>query len=192
MTDLERELRFASIMAGDLKEYLLSDTLYWSLSHPGPTSLPYPLGTIGGLLLRLRRLEAASDQLSPDQYTRLEEAKNKSSDLLQAWPIQREAKAVREIKARLQTWSAFLDDLSADIQRFNSEYATQAEGRSVLALLFPVAGHAADGQGFGARLNGLDDRLHMLVGSGDFVWDPIFETGFPRAEFPWLYVQARI
>jgi hypothetical protein len=191
MTDLDRELRFASIMAGDLKDYFLSDVLYWSLSDPGPASYPYPLGTIGGLLLRLRRLDSARDHLSPDQYTRLADASDKTTESLQSWIVQREAKAVREIKARLQTWSAFLDDLSADIHRFPSEYATQVEGRVILSLLFPVAGRAADGQGFAARLSNLDERLKSLCGPGDFVWDPMFESGFPRGDFPWLYLKAR-
>lgn len=191
MTDLDRDLRFVSIMAGDLKDYLLSDTLYWSLSDPGPAGHPYPLGTVGGLLLRLRKLDAVHGQLSPDQFMRLEQAATKTHDALDAWIVQREQKVAREIKARLQTWSAFLDDLSADAQRFRSEYATQVEGRVILSMLFPVAGKAADGQGFIARLNGLDERLRMVCGPGDFVWDPIFMSAFPRGEYSWLYVQAR-
>jgi hypothetical protein len=191
MTDLDRDLRFVSIMSGDLKDYLLSDVLYWSLSDPGPSSYPYPLGTVGGLLLRLRRLDAVHDQLSPDQYARLEEATTKTHEALDAWIVQCEQKVVREIKARLQTWSAFLDDLSADAQRFHSEYATQVEGRVILSMLFPMAGTGADGQGFMARLASLDERLRMVCGPGEFVWDPIFTSAFPRGEYPWLYVQAR-
>jgi len=191
MTDLDRDVRFVSIMSGDLKDYLLSDVLYWPLSDSGPASYPYPLGTIGGLLLRLRRLDAARGMLSPEQYAGLDEASARTREMMSAWIVQREQKAAREIKARLQTWSAFLDDLSADTQRFHSEYATQVEGRVILSLLFPVAGKAADGQGFLARLDSLDERLRMVCGAGDFVWDPIFQPAFPRDEYPWLYVQAR-
>ena len=191
MTDLERDLRIVTILAGDLKDYLLSDTLYWSLSDPGPASNRYPLGTVGGQVLRLRKLDTARGQLSPDQSQRLDDAASKTHDTLNQWIVQREQKAAREIKARLQTWSAFLDDLSTDTQRFRSEYATQVEGRAILSMLFPLAGKAADGQGFQARLASLDERLRLICGPGDFVWDPIFERGFARGEFPWLYVQAR-
>jgi hypothetical protein len=191
MTDLDRDLHIVTILAGDLKDYLLSDTLYWSLSDPGPSNNRYPLGTVGGQMLRLRRLDAARGQLSPEQSQRLDDAAATTHDILNEWIIQREQKVAREIKARLQTWSAFLDDLSADTQRFRSEYATQVEGRAILSMLFPLAGRAADGQGFQARLERLDERLRMVCGPGDFVWDPIFEHGFPRADFPWLYVQAR-
>lgn len=191
MTDLERELRIAAIMAGDLKEYLLSDSLYWSLSDPGPSSYPYPLGTIGGLLLRLRKLEAARGQLLPTQSARLDDASARTRDTLGEWMVQKEQKVVREIRARLQTWSAFLDDLSGDVNRFKSEYSTQVEGRVILAMLFPAAGKAADGQGFAARLDRLDERLKMSCAPGDFVWDPVFAQGFSRKEYPWLYVQPR-
>jgi hypothetical protein len=191
MTDLERELRITSASAGDLKAYLLSDTLYWPLSDAGPASFPYPLGTIGGLLLRLRKLEAARDQLSPDQYARFQVTSDKARDALAAWIVQREQKAAREIKARLQTWSAFLDDLSADLSRFPSEYATQVEGRTIIMMLFPLAGKAADGKGYAARLDGLDGRLKAVTIGGEFVWDAIFAPGFPRNEHWWLYVQPR-
>ena len=191
MTDFDRDLRIVTILAGDLKNYLLSDTLYWPLSDPGPASFRYPLGTVGGQMLRLRKLDAARGQLSPEQSQQLDDATAQTHDTLNQWIIQREQKVAREIKARLQTWSAFLDDLSADSQRFHTEYTTQVEGRVILSMLFPLAGRAADGQGYQARLDRLDERLRMVCGPGDFVWDTIFEPAFPHVDFPWLYVQAR-
>jgi hypothetical protein len=191
MIDLERDLRIASAMAGDLKAYLLSDTLYWSMSDAGPASFPYPLGTVGGLVLRLHKLETARDQLSSGQVARFQQASDTARDMLAAWIVQREQKVEREIKARLQTWSAFFDDLSTDLNRFPSEYPTQVEGHVIMTLLFPLAGKAADGKGYAIRLANLDERLKAITSSGDFVWDPIFAPGFPRAEHWWLYVRPR-
>ncbi len=191
MADLDRELGFVVSMASDLKEYLLSDTLYWQLSNAGPRSMPYPLGTLGGMLLRLRRLEAASGALSPDQFERYEQVRQEAEDSLKHWAIQAEQKMVREIKARLQTWSAFLDDAIGDPTRHIPEYPTQVENRVIMAMLLTRAGRAAEGQGFRTRLETLDQRLGANTERGDFVWDSIYASAFPADTDWWLYVRLR-
>lgn len=191
MTDLDRELRIAGAMAGDLKAYLLSDTLYWQLTDSGPKSFPFPLGTIGGMRLRLRWLEAARDQLSPDQLQHVQEVRDRADAELKRWAIQAEQKAAREIKARLQTWSAFLDDAIGDPARHIPEYPTQVENRVIMDMLFGVAGHAADGQNFQARLDSLDERLRANTVGSEFVWDAAFAPAFPKDHNWWLYVQLR-
>jgi len=191
MTDLDREIRIAGAMAGDLKAYLLSDTLYWPLSDSGPKGFPFPLGTVGGMLLRLRRLAAATDALSPDQFQQFEQARQKADDELKHWAIQAEEKEVREIKARLQTWSAFLDDAIGDPTRHTVEYPTQVENRAIMDMLLAIAGRAADGQNFRARLDSLDQRLQANTQSADFVWDAIYAPAFPKAANWWLYVALR-
>jgi hypothetical protein len=192
MTDFERDLRIAETMAHDLKEYLLSDTLYWQLTDSGPKSFPYPLGTVGGMLLRIQRLEGAGSALSPDQYQRVDKAREKADDELKHWAVQAEQKEVREIKARLQTWSAFLDDAAGDPKRHIIEYPTQVENRVIMDMLLPRAGHAADGQNFRSRLESLDARLKGLSTRGDFVWDAAFAPVFPQDKYWWLYVQFHI
>jgi hypothetical protein len=191
MPDLERDLRIVSAITADLKAYLLSDSVYWPLSDTGPVLLPYPLGTLGGLLLRLRKLETARGQLTTEQSERLQDVASTAHATLDEWIVQKEQKAAREIKARLQTWGAFLDDLIGDAKRFQSEYASQVEGRTILPLLFAAAGKAADGQGLMTRLASLDERLKTVSAPGDFVWDTVFAPGFSRQEYPWLYVQPR-
>jgi len=191
MTDFDRELRVAAAMAGDLKAYLLSDVLYWQLSDSGPKAFPFPLGTVGGMLLRLRRLQAATDALSPDEFQRLEQVRQQAEDELKHWAIQAEAKAVREIKARLQTWSAFLDDAVADPQRHIVEFPTLVENREIIEILLERAGRAADGQNFRVRLDSLDQRLKSTTSKGDYVWDAATAPGFPAAKHWWLYLTLR-
>ena len=192
MTDLERDLRIAETMAGDLKDYLLSDTLYWQLTDSGPKSFPFPLGTVGGMLLRIQRLEGAGSALSPDQFQRVTKTREKADAELKRWAVQAEQKEVREIKARLQTWSAFLDDAAGDPKRHTIEYPTQVENRVIMDMLLLRAGHAADGQNFRARLESLDMRLKGLTMRGDFVWDAAFAPAFPDDKYWWLYVQFHI
>lgn len=191
MIDLARDLRIARAIAADLKAYLLSDSLYWQLSDHGPASHPFPLGTLGGLLFRLHRLEALASRLAPDQYQQLAGIRTAADQTLSEWVVQAEARAVREITARLTTWGAYLEEVTADVTRFAPEYPTQAEGRVIVALLLKFAGRATDGHNLNARLSVLDKRLADISGQSDFVWDESLASAFPRDPYWWLYVRPR-
>jgi hypothetical protein len=189
--DLDRDLKIASLMAGDLKAYLLSDRIYWSLSETGPVSYPFPLGTLGGLFLRLRRLEFSEKRLSANQLRQLVAIRATVNEQLDTWAVQAESKAVHEIGARLQTWAAYLEDLADQLRRYAPEYPTQVEGRVILSLLFEFAGRAAGGQGFRARLEALDRQLRELASESTFVWDESLTAAFLHDPFWCLYLSPR-
>jgi hypothetical protein len=191
MTDLGRDLRYASIMAGDLKDYLLSDILYMQLGQGGLFSAPLPFGTLGGLMLRLRRLDLLRDRLSPEQYSQLDAAREKVNAEMDHWKVQAEQKMVREIKARFQTWSTFLDDCAGDATRYQNEYPTQVENRLIIDMLMERAGKAADGNNFRQQLEILDRQLHSFSGEGPFVWDEELSSAYPRSTHWYLWLKLK-
>ncbi|MBN1430015.1 MAG: hypothetical protein JXB07_16720 [Anaerolineae bacterium] len=188
MIDLDRELKIVSLIINDLKPYLLSEQLYWMLSKPGPLNNPFPMGTLGGLFFRLRRLEFSGQSLTPEQFQQLVDLRATMDQQLAHWVAQTEGKAVREVNARLQTWSAYLDDLTDVPHRYRLEYPTQAEGRVIVSLLLDFLGPAVREPRFGALLDSLDYRLRGLVEEGAFVWDASLVSAFPKDLFWWLYV----
>jgi len=189
--DLERDLKIASLTAGDLKAYLLSDRLYWPLSQTGPMNYPFPMGTLGGLFFRLRRLEFCEEHLSASQKQQFAAIRARVHEKLGEWPVQAEEKAIREIGARLQTWATYLEDLADQSHRHASEYAAQAEGRVIINLLLKFAERATRGQDFGEQLDRLDRQLRERVIESTFIWDELLTTAFPRDPFWWLYVSPR-
>jgi hypothetical protein len=189
--DLDRDLKIAGLIAGDLKAYLLSDQLYWPLSETGPVNYPFPLGTLGGLFLRLRRLEFSQKRLSINQQQQFTSIRAMVHGQLDEWAVQAEGKALREIEARLQTWAAYLEDLADQPRHYWPEYPTQAEGRVIIGLLLRFAGQAANGQGFQQRLDALDQQLRERVIESTFVWDELLTATFPRDPFWWLYISPR-
>lgn len=191
MLDLDRDLKIAGLMAGDLKVHLLSDRLYWPLSEPGPVNYPFPLGTLGGLFLRLRRLEFCEKHLSANQQQQFAAIRATAHAQLDEWAVQVEGKAVREIGARLQTWAAYLEELADQPRRYAPEYPTQAEGRVIVELLLEFAGRAADSRDFRARLDALDRQLRERVIESTFVWEELLAAAFPRDPFWWLYMLPR-
>lgn len=191
MIDLDRDLKIAGLIAGDLKEYLLSDQLYRPLSEVGPMNNPFPLGTLGGLFLRLRRLESCQEHLSASQRQQFAAIRATVHQRLDEWSAQAEDKAVREIGARLQSWAAYLDDLADHPRRYAPEYPTQVEGRMIIGLLLRFAERAANAPQLRARLDALDQQLRELAIEGTFVWDELLTAAFPRDPFWWLYISPR-
>jgi hypothetical protein len=189
--DPENDLRFAEAMVADLKPYLLSDTLYWTLDQSGATGRPFPKGTLGGLLLRLHRLKALIAGLTPDQARRLELIQREADEQLDRWRVQTEQKALREMKARLGLWAAYLDECERDLsnENYRVEYPTQVVNRTILAFLADVVGRAIHGTSISTRIILLDQRLGNITSEGDFAWDEVLIPAFPRDAFWWLYVR---
>lgn len=185
MLDLERDLRIVEAITADLKAYLLSDSLYWTLREPGSATYPMPKGTLGGLLFRLYRLEALAHLLSSEQRHRLAESAAKARQQMDTWAAQAEQKARREIGARLDAWAAYLDECAQDPDRYGPEYPIQVEGRTIVAFLMDLV----DNPAYQRRLEELDQRLAGLVEESSFVWDAAQIPAFPRSRFGWLYVR---
>jgi hypothetical protein len=190
LRDLERDLAIAESSVSDLKEYLLSDQVFWSLSAHGPARSPFPKGTLGGLLFRLAMLDALPGALTPDQWERLEAARHTSDELLRQWGVQAEDKAMREAANRTRTWKSFLDEASLEPPRFHAEYAHQVEGRVCIASLMAFAGRAIEGA-TRDLLTAADKRLLQISTDGEFVWDEAIRDAFPRDRYPWLYARLR-
>ena len=189
MSDIERDLAFVSTMAAELKPYLLSDTLYWSLGAPAPAHRPLLKGTLGGLLFRLYRLEASRHLLTPEQRQQLHEARSLSNEQLQRWVVQAERKATREIKSRLNVWGAYLEECQENPARYAPEYPVRVEERTILVFLFDVAGRSKEKEAATIKLSQLDRLLRGISRESDFVWDGALQPAFPRDRFWWLYVR---
>lgn len=187
---LERDLQVVEAAAADLKAHLLSDTIYWTLNSQPTTTHLLPKGTLGGLLLRLHRLNALRDVLGSEQEDRLRRAAQVVEENLAVWRTQAEEKAIREAKARLRAWAVYLEECEADPARYHSEYPTQVEGRTVLELLMGFAADAVEDMR--APLEDADRLLHKISAPADFVWVPEMQAAFPPQPFWWLYVRPAL
>ncbi len=185
--DLERDLLIVESSAADLKDNLLEDSVYWTLRAPGRSHHTMPKGTLGGLLMRLHRLGALEDNLTPEQSERLHAAATTIREVLRTWAAQAQEMALREIKARLDSWTAYLQEVESDPDRYITEYPTQVQGRVALDFLLEYAGDAVSGetQGYVATA---DNLLRSISISNPFVWDETLIPAYPESRFWWLYV----
>jgi len=188
--DPERELQILEATAADLKNFLLSDSVYWQLAEPRGVRDRFPEGTLGSTLFRLDVLRKQSGLLSGPQQQRLDTVHQKIDEALRRWAVQVEQKAAREIASRLRTWENFLDEAHDSPSRHNGEYASQVGGRLVIDYLRSAAGSAytsSHEQG----IKTLDKRLGGIATRGDFVWSASLQSLFPEDQFPYLYIRLR-
>ena len=157
--------QFLEAALPELQTYLLSNTLFYPLTHPLPRL------TLGGLLLAQRCLHAYEDASPLD--LRLDMPRIK-------WRAAWEKKVAQELETRLMLWRNYLNE-----QRHNDElgdyYAHEVRLRVMLGLLSTELGHEPD------ELTALDQLLRAKFRSGEFVWDEVLSKEFSRDDFWFLY-----
>ncbi len=157
--------QFLEAALAEMKDYLLSDILYYPLSG----SLPRL--TIGGLLLAQRRLHAYESASSLDFEL---------DTLRRKWRSAWEKKAAKELDARLILWRNYLQDYRADENQAD-HYHHEVQWRVMLALLLDEIEQASD------ELAALDQLLRLKFRTGDFIWDDALKSEFPQEKFWFLY-----
>lgn len=157
--------QFLEAALPELQTYLLSDVLFYPLTH----SLPRL--TLGGLLLAQRRLHAYEDASPLD--LRLDTLRDK-------WRAAWEKKAAQEFETRLTLWRNYLDDCREE-ETLRENYLREVRWRVMLALL--VAELPADS----SELNALDQQLRTKFQTGGFIWDEALVREFSQDDFWFLY-----
>ncbi len=165
MPTLAEDRRYFEAALAELKDYLLSDILYY------PLTASMPRLTIGGLLLAQRRLHAYENASPLD--LQLDTLRTK-------WRAAWEKKTAQELDARLTLWRNYLNEY-----RHNDEladyYAHEVRLRVILGLLSAELGQEPD------ELIALDQLLRVKFHLGEFVWDEALSNEFSRDDFWFLY-----
>ena len=191
MYDPTRDLVIVEAITHDLKDYLLSDTLYWSLSGGWSFRNSLPKGTLGALLMRFHRLTTLDHLLNPEQYDRLHTARETTEVTFDKWRVQVENKAVQEIKSRLRLWGTYLNECEVEARSYHSEYPTQVSNRLLLSFLYDYGGKAVSAESLTTRLTMTDSILMRISTDSDFIWEEALEPAYPIAGYGWLYRRIR-
>ncbi|MBN1120764.1 MAG: hypothetical protein JXJ17_06770 [Anaerolineae bacterium] len=185
--DPEFDLLVVEALASDLKAYLTSKTLYWPLRPLRRASLPLPPGTLGGVFLRLHRLRALVDLLDGEQRVRFQESAAQIEETLGRYPDLAAEKMLREVKGRMDGWGRYLEEVTAMPQRYESEYPTQVEGRTVIALLMDTLDETSERRAFAVQIDRADAHLRLILDRHPFIWHESLAGAFPEDRFWWLY-----
>jgi hypothetical protein len=180
--NLAKDAAHARDMAEHLDPYLYQDELYGTLGRSKPKL------TVGGLLLRLHRLEALQEQLAPAQAEAFVLAQAGLESARADWATRYGEKIKHELQARQRSFVWFLDDCDEKPKTCVSAYPVEAEKRTIIHHLL------AEGETRGldlaeeSRLQAaLDDRLRRRFKPGAFIWPAALQPAYPSGRFWWLY-----
>ena len=183
---LKHDLAILESMAAGMADYLASNATWWDMGRGD-----MPLLTIGGYLMRRRRL-AILDYLLRDDERRLAAAANEKYDRTVSGQIVRfEERALAELGARMREWTVYLRDLTvshrlaADTARFDYLADTRVVIENLVEKLsespFRLPEHIQ------VDIAALDHRLRGRWKSGPFIWSPVWTPAFPSDRYWWLY-----
>jgi hypothetical protein len=161
---------FISAALPQLKDYLLSNEIFWNLGSD-------PQMTLGNLLLAEKNLQA-SGNLPAEAGRKISASKKEGRT---AW----EKKAEKEFNSRLRLWAQYLSELGESPSRHAAHYRSDVRNRVLLELL------AGEAPSLSGQLSNFDSLLKKLTVNGDFVWDFSLESAYSKAKFWFLYVKPK-
>jgi hypothetical protein len=183
--NIDQELRILTTMAANLTPYLYEDEVYGNLGKN------FPQLTVGAVLMRLYRLETITDDLSPSQQNDVHEVRQKLESARYEWQNHYKEKIKREIVARLNTTSWFLDDCADSPASCLSGWPSAAEKRTIVSHLADEAKQLdAYDLELRAQVSDVDKRLRAFYQKGPFIWDERLQQAYSNDEFWWLYSQS--
>jgi len=166
---ISNDLRWFQAAVPQLKDYLLSNEIFWNIGSD-------PQLTLGNLLLAEAQLKAAGGE-----GKLFAEIAAQKKDWYSAW----QKKAEREFASRLRQWTIYLAELSEHPARYAAQYKTEVRVRTLLELL------AGEVSGLSSQLTALDSQLKALTTSGDFVWEKGAYTAFSKGKYWFLWAKVR-
>jgi len=161
-----QDKRFLEAAIPELKDYLLSDILFWSLGAKLPRL------TIGGLLLAQQRLRAQhlGVHLHPKIATHRER-----------WRAAWEKKATKELNVRLNLWRNYLNDYRSKPGSHAINYRHEVRWRVMLELLL------TDISANMIELTALDELLNQKLVADKFIWNENLKNQFSQDQYWFLY-----
>lgn len=188
---LKNDLAILAAMVRGMPGYLASDVTWWDMGQ-----IDMPLLTVGGYLMRRRRLGALEELLGSAEREALAAANATYDQIVSSQIVRLEDRASSELGSRMREWTVYLRDLAvskrlaADTERYNYLADTRVVIGELVDKLsespFRLAEHIP------TDVAALDYRLKFRWTSGPFIWSPVWASAYPRDTYWWLYGHPRV
>lgn len=185
---IDTDLKEASAMSESLVPYVHEKELYGKAGGGGFFN-KLPAMTIGGLVMRLRRLDTLRDQLTPAQAEKLDQAQSHMREIAKEWRVHFTEKMVREANSRLDAMKQYFDECASSERQCANYYNPEILRRTTVQELLI----AMDDLGITVepelkqKVAGTDSKLRRYVRPADFVWAETLKPAYPEQPFWWMY-----
>ncbi len=176
---LLHDLTILEAMLDELPEYLISDATRWPIQADMP-----PL-TIGGCLMRIRRLSKLQAQLPHLDKNRVVQAGARFEDALIEKVVRFEKRAHQELHTRLGEWSICLREPHIQPKRYIDKVDIRVVIAELMLALQKKPYHLE--QQVTEQIDLLDKNLKSRWHPGEFVWNVVWQSAYPSQSYWWLY-----
>ncbi len=196
-SERRRELLIALLtaraMADELDDYFARDELFRQLIVHTPWGDELPRLSLGGLVERLRFLEAHRDELSDEERLLLESARQAYEEAVRRRPDQVAERLRREFKSYLHSWKWYLDELKENPEKA-ADYPAEVHNRVRLTTLLQEMerlGIEPDPEQR-RQLEELDAWLRAHWQPGEFVWTGHDPADYDPETYWYLYGRPKV
>jgi hypothetical protein len=190
------ELAVTQAMADQLSDYLTGREVYRQMLVETPAGVRQPVMTLGALLENLDSL-GQEPGLSAAQRNQLKVIEDQVKRARRMYGAQWRAMLQRELKALLDSWKWYLDDVERD-PRAKENYSSEVSKRTRIELLQHELAASSSGAGAAAaddpalsederRLNELDARLRSMLKGSDYAGPAGGPRGQGQKQAWWLF-----
>lgn len=183
---IDQDLKEARGMAKALVPYVHQNQLYGNTG--GGFFSRMPSMTIGGLLLRLRRLDVLRDQMTDKQEASLDKAQARKEEILGEWRMHCESKMRREANSRLDAMRTYFQECANNMTLCANQYYPETLRRTtVQELVIELEQMGIHDDELVSKMRTTDGQLRRYVQPSDFVWAQDIQVAYDRQVFWWLY-----
>lgn len=180
------DVKQALKMAQTLEDYVRGEQLYGSIGGGAFNGMPSM--TVGGLLMRLRRLDVLRDHLKDSNIKNLDRAIDIYDTVRHEWAFHYEGKVTREAHSRIDAMKGFFYECADNIRQCIGIYKPEMMRRTIVQeLLKEMQVLDMTDAKLSAKIEETDEKLKRYVEPAKFQWSDVLIPAFPKAEYWWLY-----
>lgn len=191
---IEEDLKEAEAMLKGFEAYLESNEVYGKVGGGGIFGGgSMPALTAGALVMRLRRLGAQRDQMTPNQQTRLDTAQNSFEAITKEWHVHYENKLLREANSRLDAMRMFFQEARESPPSANGLYKPELLRRTIAQeIIGALKALGVSNSELENKAKQTDSHLRGIANQPTtFLWDRSLEAYYPEKDYWWLYRRPR-
>ncbi|MGB1288092.1 MAG: hypothetical protein ACPG7F_16260, partial [Aggregatilineales bacterium] len=164
---LSNDLKEALQMAQGLNSYVRADALYGT---GGSMFGNAPSLTIGGLLLRLRRLDMLRDEMKRKQGADLDKAIELHDMVQSEWRVHYEEKMLKEANSRLDAMRSFFQECNDNPRACRGNYKPEAMRRTIVQeILIEMGELGISSKDLTSKLRDRDGKLRAYIEITPFI-----------------------
>ena len=183
---IDQDLKEVQALVDALVPYVYQNQLYGNAG--GGYFSRLPALTVGGILLRLQRLDTLQSDMTDKQRASFDATIQKHAETAKEWRTHYEGKMLREANSRLDAMRMYFKECASNMKLCANQYLPEALRRTtVQAILNELDNWGIEDTDLMTKVRARDAELRRYIQPSDFVWSPSLESVYDSKIYWWLY-----